>query len=263
VVPLITQAVIANYGWRAAYVSLGAIALVGFPLTAMLLRNRPHEEAASDTFATGSSVRVALSGSIFWMLAVIIALSAFGANGLISHLAAMLSERGISGSSAAATLSMLGATGIAGRLLTGLLLDRFFAPYVSALMLLVSAAGMGILATASTGGVALAGAALLGFGLGSEADVTPYLISRYFGRKHFAALYGLSWTAYAVGGATGPVVIGHLYDRAGSYLPVFIVGLALTCLIGAALSLFLPRYPAIEAYPASEALTAAQPLMEN
>lgn len=28
-------------------------------------------------------------------------------------------------------------------------------------------------------------------------------IARYFGRKHFAALYGLTWTAYAVGGATG------------------------------------------------------------
>jgi MFS family permease len=80
--------------------------------------------------------------------------------------------------------------------------------------------------------------------LGSEADVVPYLIARYFGRKHFAALYGLTWTAYAVGGATGPIVVGHFYDRAGMYQPRVIAGLAVTLVIGAALSLLLPRYPA-------------------
>jgi MFS family permease len=62
----------------------------------------------------------------------------------------------------------------------------------------------------------LIGAAILGIGLGSEADVGPYLLARYFGRRHFSVLYGLTWTAYAIGGATGPLWIGHLYDRAGT-----------------------------------------------
>jgi MFS family permease len=84
----------------------------------------------------------------------------------------------------------------------------------------------------------------MGYGLGSEADVVPYLIARYFGRKHFAALYGLTWTAYAIGGATGPVVVGRFYDRYGTYQPRLIFGLALTCVAGAVLSLLLPRYPA-------------------
>ena len=50
---------------------------------------------------------------------------------------------------------------------------------------------------------------MLGVGLGSEADVAPYLLAHYFGRKHFSVLYGLTWTAYAIGGATGPIAIGH------------------------------------------------------
>ena len=67
----------------------------------------------------------------------------------------------------------------------------------------------------------------------------PYLLARYFGRKHFSVLYGLTWTAYAVGGGTGPVVIGHLYDRAGRYEPRFIVGLAIVAFASAAVSLLL------------------------
>ena len=110
-------------------------------------------------------------------------------------------------------------------------------------MLGVASIGIFTLTTAATAATALMGTALIGYGLGSEADVVPYLIARYFGRKHFAALYGLTWTAYAVGGATGPVVVGHFYDRYGMYQPRLIVALALTCVAGAALSLLLPRYP--------------------
>jgi MFS family permease len=244
VIPLVTQAVIHNYGWRTAYVTLGCIALLGLPLTALLVRNRPVTATQSDqTLTTGSSVGAALRSSIFWILAVTIMLEAFGSNGLLSHLAALLTERGVSAESAALSLSVMGATGIVGRLTTGFLLDRYFAPYVAVLMLGVASIGIFTLTTAATATTALMGTALIGYGLGSEADVIPYLIARYFGRKHFAALYGLTWTAYAVGGATGPVVVGHFYDRYGMYQPRLIAALALTCVAGAALSLLLPRYP--------------------
>ncbi len=244
VVPIVTQALIAHSGWRAAYLGLGLIALLGLPLTASLLRNQPRRLSTEDSSADGASMRSALHGSIFWILAVIVALSAFGANGLMSHLAAILGERGI-----------------AGRLLTGLLLERFFAPYMSALMLLVSALSMGLLAGASSSHIALLGAALLGFGLGSEADVAPYLIARYFGRKHFSALCGLTWTAYAIGGAMGPLFIGRLYNRVSSYQPRLVLALAMTCLIEAALSFLLPRYPALaESASAGTSLTARVPL---
>lgn len=264
VVPLVTQTVIHHYGWRSAYVALGCIALLGLPLTALLVRNRPAAHSHSDqTFSSGSSVGAALRGSIFWILAVIIMLEAFGSNGLLSHLAAMLTERGVSGESAALALSVMGATGIVGRLTTGLLLDRYFAPYVSMIMLAVASLGTFVLTTAATPTIALAGTALLGYGLGSESDVVPYLIARYFGRKHFAALYGLTWTAYAVGGATGPIVVGRFYDRYGSYQPRFIVALALTLVAGAALSLLLPRYPAEPSSILEDQIPAAEMQMEN
>ena len=244
VIPLVTQLVIRHYDWRHGYLALGCFALLGIPLTATLVRNRPMPVThVDDHFQSGISIGSALRSSIFWIFAVMIMLEAFGSNGIISHLAALLTERGISAQTAALALSVMGATGIMGRLTTGLLLDRYFAPYIAALMLAVSGLGILALTTASTAATALAGTALMGYGLGSEADVVPYLIARYFGRKHFAALYGLTWTAYAVGGATGPIVVGYFYDRTGMYQPRMVATLALTCVVGAALSFLLPRYP--------------------
>ncbi len=260
VIPLVTQLVIHHYDWRHAYLALGCIALLGIPLTALLVRNRPVGVAQADHhFQSGVPIGSALRSSIFWIFAFMIMLEAFGSNGLISHLAALLTERGISAQSAALALSVMGATGILGRLTTGLLLDRYFAPYIAALMLGISGLGILILTNAASTLVALTGTALMGYGLGSEADVVPYLIARYFGRKHFAALYGLTWTAYAVGGATGPIVVGHFYDRAGNYQPRMIAALAFTCVVGAVLSFLLPRYPA-ERYNAAVGAVLAKEL---
>lgn len=263
VIPLVTQVVIQHFGWRRGYLVLGCIALLGLPLTGLLVRNRPTPLARADhQFQTGVSMGSALRSVIFWILAFMIMLEAFGANGLISHLAALLTERGVSAQSAALALSVMGASGILGRLTTGILLDRYFASYIAPFMLGISGLGILALVTATTTPVALTGTALMGYGLGSEADVVPYLIARYFGRKHFAALYGLSWTAYAVGGATGPIVVGHFYDRAGMYQPQMVVGLALMCVVGAVLSLLLPRYPA-EPYNPAAAITSSELATES
>jgi len=241
VIPPLTQWVIDHHGWRDAYLMLGCLALLGLPLTALLVRNRPTTQREDTSLMSGVTVAAALRTAPFWILASIIMLSAFGENGLVTNLAAMLTEHGVTVTVAALALSVRGGAGILGRLCTGFLIDRFPAQRIQTAILLISAAGTFLLAFSGTSAMALVGAALLGIGLGSEADVAPYLLARYFGRKHFSVLYGLTWTAYAIGGATGPMVVGRFYDRAGSYQPRIIVGLACTTLLAAAISLFLGR----------------------
>jgi predicted MFS family arabinose efflux permease len=242
VIPPLTQWVIDHHGWRDAYLMLGCIALLGLPLTAVLVRNRVVPQHEDESLLSGVTVAAALRTAPFWILASIIMLSAFGENGLVTNLAAMLSEHGITVQAAALALSVRGGAGIIGRLFTGFLIDRFPAQRIQTAILLLSASGTLILAFSGTSATALIGAALLGIGLGSEADVAPYLLAGYFGRRHFSVLYGLTWTAYAIGGATGPMVIGHFYDRAGSYQPRCFVGLACTTLLAAVISLFLRRH---------------------
>jgi nitrate/nitrite transporter NarK len=97
---------------------------------------------------------------------------------------------------------------------------------------------------------------LLGVGLGSEADVLPYLLAQYFGRKHFSVLYGLTWTAYAIGGGTGPMFVGHLYDGAGAYHSRFIVYLAAFAFASAVVSLLLRQPRGTDSYAGTSSLCA-------
>jgi predicted MFS family arabinose efflux permease len=243
IIPPLTQWMIANHGWRSAYMLLGGIALLGLPLTALLVRNRPNTVVAQEdhSFAYGMTVATALRTGSFWILACIIMLSAFSENGLVTNLAGILTEHKVSAQSAALALSVRGGAGIIGRLCIGFLIDRFSPQRIQTFVLLLSAVGTLILAFADTSLVALIGAAILGVGLGSEADVAPYLLAHYFGRRHFSVLYGLTWTAYAIGGATGPMAIGHWYDHAGLYQPRFIVYLACVAFAAVTMSLFLRR----------------------
>lgn len=245
VLPLVAQRVMSAHGWRASYLVLGAIALVGLPLTALLVRNRPVAEAT--VIQQGAPVRIAgvLRTRAFWLIAAAVMLSALTLNAVIAHLAPLLMGRAVPASSAAIALSTLGVSGIIGRLITGHLLDRMHAPLVSFGVLLVAGAGVVTVAYATSTAMGIVGAFLMGFGSGSEADVVPYLIAKYFGRVRFSTLYGLTWTAYAVGGAIGPVLMGHAFDKWGTYLPGVVVLMALPCVLAAMLQLLLPRYPLV------------------
>lgn len=240
VIPPVTQWTIDHHGWRSAYLLLGGIALLGFPLTAWLMRNRPTTAAYGEHVpSSGVTVGAAMRSTAFWVMALITILSAFSENGLITNLSALLTEHGVAAQNAALALSVRGGAGIIGRLCVGFMIDRFSPQRMQTFVLMLAASGTLVIAFAGTTSGALVGAALLGVGLGSEADVAPYLLARYFGRKHFSVLYGLTWTAYAIGGGIGPVVVGRLYDRAGSYEPRLIVMLALVAFAAAAVSLLL------------------------
>jgi cyanate permease len=97
-------------------------------------------------------------------------------------------------------------------------------------------------------------AALIGLGMGGEADITPYILSRYFGLRSFSTLYGLTYTAYAFAGAIGPVLMGKAFDATGSYI-VLLSQLAIATFAVAALMLLMPAYQhSASAMPSAPAL---------
>jgi MFS family permease len=242
VFPWLTQWLIDLYGWRMAYRVLGALVLVmGIPLTAIFVRERPA--AAGQRLTTlGSTVRQGLRSRAFWLIVATLFLSSIAVNGAITHLSPLLTDRGITPASAALAVSILGASSLTGRLVTGLLLDRWFGGRVSAVLLMGVAAGILLLATAANSITGILAAALIGFGMGGEADVTPYLLTRYFGLRTFSTLYGLTWTAYAIAGATGPVLMGRVFDATNSYATLLMILSALTA-VSAVFMLILPAYP--------------------
>jgi predicted MFS family arabinose efflux permease len=244
VLPIVAQAAITQYGWRNAYILLGVVALVlGFPLTARFVREQPvARQSVHVSVEVGTSVSLALRSRVFWVIAATVCLYAVSVNGAIAHLSALLTDRGVSTQGASYSIAIIGAAGLIGRILTGLFLDRFFGPRVSQIMLLMTVTGIALLSVAHSLTAGLVAASLIGFSMGSEGDITPYLLSRYFGLRRLSTLYALTWTAYAVGGATGPLVVGRIFDALGSYSPVTIQLLALPALIPCLLMFLLPRY---------------------
>lgn len=218
VAPLIVSHVIERYGWRAAYLTLGAVVLGAIPLVLFLLRGRaPVATAAA---ATPEAVRVpigaAVRGPVFRRLVMVFFLLALGVCGYVLHLVPMLRDSGVSPGRAAALQGLLGAAVLAGRLATGALIDRIFAPFVATAVLLVTM--LGLIALAVWGApVAAPAAILIGFALGAEVDLIGYLTAAYFGLALYGRLYGLLYSAFALGVALSPLLISGLRDATGGY----------------------------------------------
>jgi MFS family permease len=178
---------------------------------------------------------------VFWILVVVLFVSSIAQNGAITHLSALLTDRGVTASGGAVALSAMGGASLLGRLVTGWLLDRFAVGRVSFVLLTIAALGAFVLSGANSLALGVLAAVLIGFGMGGEADVTPYLLSRYFGLRSFTTLYGLTWTAYAIAGAIGPMIMGKAFDATGSYEGL-LVALAISTFAVGALMLLMPAY---------------------
>ena len=93
-----------------------------------------------------------------------------------------------------------------------------------------------------TGRPAFIAATLMGLAIGAEADVMPFLISRYFGLRSMATLFGVLFGSYAMGVAIGRYLLGMGFDATGwPYRRP--LGYAFGVLVLAVIATFmLPRY---------------------
>jgi len=255
VLPPVAQWLMNTLGWRSAALTLGVMVLViGLPMVAGFIRERPAEATGRDARLEGASVGEGVMSRVFAILVVVLFVNSIAQNGAITHLSALLTDRGVPASEAALALSAMGVASLLGRIVTGWLLDRFFAGRVAFALLIAAALGTFVLSWAHSLAAGALAAMLIGFGMGGEADVTPYLLSRYFGLRSFSTLYGFTWTAYALAGAIGPMIMGRAFDMTGSYESLLAV-LALLVLGVATLMLWLPAYESPRA--ASPAAAAA------
>lgn len=244
ILPVIAQAIVTRSGWRAAYLALGLIALLlGLPLSWRYIKDRgTAKKQAVEVPRSGHTWQQGLRSLAFWIIVAVLFVSSISMNGAITHLSALLTDRGITPGDAALCAAILGGLSVLGRVVTGWLLDRFFGGRVAFVINLITAGGILLLAGANNFVTGSTAAALIGIGAGGEAAITPYLLTRYFGLRSFSTLYGLTWTFYAAAGATGPVILGRAFDSTGSYTSLLTV-LAVALAFAAAMNLLLPKYP--------------------
>jgi predicted MFS family arabinose efflux permease len=183
----------------------------------------------------------------FWVLAVAFVLISFGVGGPIPNMENILKVAGFERSSIVGMVALIGLSVIAGRIVGGWLIDRFWAPGVAFVMLSLPAAACWILAGNAVGAdMARVSIFLIGFAAGVEYDLMAFLTARYFGMKSYGAVYGTLYGFFALGAGIGPVMFGKAFDRTGSYSSILLTS-AVLLLVGAAALLLLGRYRRFEA----------------
>ena len=50
-----------------------------------------------------------------------------------------------------------------------------------------------------------------------EYDLLAFLVSKYFGIRGYAAIYGALYAFFTLGAGFGPAVFGHVFQKTGSY----------------------------------------------
>lgn len=244
IAPAAANGFITDYGWRNAYLLLAAIpAIIGFPIVYFLFHERKMNGGDGVITHAGASFAEALKSYKFWLIAVSFFVISFGIGGSIPNLFPLFVESGFTPQKAAAILSTLGLSVIVGRLVTGYLLDKIWAPAVAAgLMSLPAVALFLLMSSAGDLRAAYIATILIGLAAGAEFDIIAYLASRYFGLLNYSKIYSLLYASFAIGASAAPAVFGSVYDKAGTYDPIFAVSAGLF-LFGALILLFLGRYP--------------------
>ena len=267
VIPPLVQWITQTWGWRWAYVGIAIGILLVLPLAALLIYDGPRdrartpqarrEAARAAPVAPGLTAQQARRGSVFWIMAASFSVFGLYTAGMTVHLVPLLLDRGLAPEQAALAASAVGGALIVGRLGAGYLLDHLFAPRIVIAVMLCPVIAMATLAGGGGSlGVAFACAILIGIGLGAEMDFMGYLISRYYGLRSYAQIYGYVYGVFAFGSALGPILMGYVQQNTGSYEPAL---WALTVLTLAALVpfAFFGPYPNFETQVSSAPSDAA------
>jgi MFS family permease len=233
-IPQYARILLQQFGWRTGYIALGgAIFVLGFIPVAIFFgepeeMKRAREVAAQQpTEATSALPGMLFSAAVrtpsYWGITVAVFLWLTAMNGTLMQLVPLLTDRGLSVSTATAALSASGLALIIGRIISGYLADKIFASYIAIFFIVLPMVGIAVLASGVAGSGPMIGTVLVGVAVGAEFDLMAFILSRYFGVRSFGALYGLLMLFVSIANAAGVVLMGWCYQVKHSYVPMFMV----------------------------------------
>jgi MFS family permease len=250
ILPRITPRLIEAYGWRWSYVMIAAAGfLIVYPLTLAYFRSA-HERPGKKHAPPPSPAlkREMLSARYFKLLA---ASTFFSVTicALTTNAAPLMRSFGYSNIDAGDIASWMGLGSVIGRLLGGVLLDRFDAKKVAAISVMAPVlTAVLLLAAGDDRMVAVLAMLILGLAIGTEVDACSYLAARHFGMGNFGALFGFINGLMLFGNGVAPFAANYVYDLTQSYDAAMWVQIP-ACTAAAILFLTLGKYPDQAANP--------------
>jgi MFS family permease len=258
------QSVIERSGWRTACWMLGILILMLLAPPNLLLRRRPEdvglvpdgiEAVTADSARRGNIVDPqwaavdwtlsrALGTTRFWWIALGYFCGLFVWYAVQVHQTKYLIDTGFSPEAAAWALGAVSLAAVPGQIALGHLSDRIGREWVwtignggfvlccIALILLRDGPATALLY------FMVVAQGTLGYGLTS---VMGAITAEIFEGRNFGSIFGAAILAAILGGAAGPWVTGTLHDHFGTYLPAFVLSIALSLVSSIAIWLAAPR----------------------
>lgn len=248
-VPPVTAALLPWLGLSGVYLVLAGTSVLLIPGLFWVIDHperiglKPHGEAPEATFdaaakpiGAGALIRT----GDYWLLGLAAAILGGGGATLATHIMPMAIGEGTAPALAALLISVLGASGVAGSLLYGMLADKIGGGRALALNAAIQAVLWCVLLVPMAFPLRLLLAALIGINAGGMMSTLGTAMSQRFGAAALGSALGL-WSLMNLPFTVGmPPFAGALYARSGGYGIAFQVQITLF-LVAAALATLAAR----------------------
>ena len=264
----VTSAMIVSSGWRAAFLVLAVICLVAsLPLAVLTFRTRPSDkglepygagqlEQAKADRSPDAPVTVAIGWKVlrtsacFWMLVVGFIMMGITNGAVITNSIANMTSVVVDGVEvvsgghstiwAGSVWSFYLAVVIVAKVSLGAIYDRWGLRMGTLLGTVTSvAAGIALCFPATDAGPILA-CLFFGFATCMGTVAPPVMVVKEFGKKDLGTVTGIVTAFEMLGAAIGSVVSGVMFDAFLSFVPVWVMVIVASVLMGATLLASVP-----------------------
>lgn len=223
-----TQALITSYGWYDSLLVLAVSVLLIIPIAFVL----PHDPAGDGRAAAEQTMAAALKEAMgygsFLLLTAGFFVCGFQISFIAVHFPAYIKDLGFSPGVGAIAMALVGLFNIAGSLMAGYVGQRWRKTYgLSIIYVVRSLLVLGLLLLPKSEMLILVFSASMGLLWLSTVPLTSALVAQMFGVRYMATLFGIVFFSHQAGSFLGVWLGGLLYDRMGTYDPVWWLSIAL------------------------------------
>ena len=242
VFPLLASFLITGYGWRTACIIIGGVAFVLMMIIALLLKKEPDDnqeitpdgdhqkslDAQTGNDDNSLTLTQASKTVQFWLICLVNFTVLTCLMSVMIHIVPHARDIGISSHKAAGVLSTIGGVSMAGRFITGFIIDKIGSRQTMKIAIGILIAGILWLQVADRLWQLYLFAFVYGFAHGGYFTVISPIVAEFFGTVSHGALFGIVVFFGNAGGAIGPIATGYLFDNTGSYQTPILLALAVS-----------------------------------
>ena len=242
-IPPVANALIRASGVSVAFIILGIVFLAVICICSMFIIKCPAgycpkgfvppQTSGGKSSVVDKNWKQMLSDPIFYLMLAVMLCGAFSGLMITSNASPMAQNIvEMTAGAAAVVVSVLALFNAAGRIISGMLSDRFGRVTVLIGAFILELAGLALLLTTGAGSNVqfIIGVSIMGICFGTLMGVYPGFTADKFGTKYSSVNYGIMFIGFAAAGYFGPLALRSVYASTGAYTGAFLIAGALAIL---------------------------------